>query len=311
MRTGTLGIVLVVFATSTASAQHFTDVWVGQSGDGQLAIGGVSLDVPIVLGPVSGVVTGWSGANPGFDNVQNGSPDLRPLAGGAEIVLDLVSISPGFAMIDDNHHKHTHEDIAESASGVDSVYLGDDHLHIHFTWLIDSTSDRFDPMQTLWTVDLRLRDESGIQTTSDTFRIMFRNVECELSGDLNADGWVTDADLDLFYGVLENPELATHEARCASDLDLDGFATAADEVMFLEEVGLPETPVRGDANGNRIVDMSDALMVVKYLFLAASEPVSMVHANANGDQGVDLIDPMYLLNYLFLGGDQPPAPFEL
>ena len=35
MRTGTLGIILVVFATSTASAQHFTDVWVGQSGDGQ------------------------------------------------------------------------------------------------------------------------------------------------------------------------------------------------------------------------------------------------------------------------------------
>ena len=52
MRTGTLGFVVGLFLTSTVSAQHFTDIWVGQTPDGQLSLGGISLDRPIVLAPV-------------------------------------------------------------------------------------------------------------------------------------------------------------------------------------------------------------------------------------------------------------------
>ena len=309
MRTGTLGFVFALLVTSSVSAQHFTDIWVGQTPDGQLSLGGVSLDVPMVLEPVDGVVTGWSSANPGFDNVQRDGTDLQPLAEGSEIWLDLVGLSPGCGMIDDEQHLHTHADIQSSSTGVDSVYCGDEHLHVHFTWLIDSTAPSFDPTQTLWTVDLRLRDESGSQATSDTFRIMFRNVECTLPGDIDADGQVTDVDLDAFYGILEDPTSVTHEARCAADLDLDGFATEADEEILLAEVGLEETPIRGDANGSASVDMSDALAVLNHLFLGGEEPVSVVHANANGDSVVDMTDSVYLLNYLFHGGDQPPAPF--
>lgn len=305
---GTLGVVCGLLAASPVLAQHFTDIWVGQTQDGQLSLGGISLDVPIALEPVDGVVTGWSNANPGFDNVQGGEA-LQPLAEGSEIWLDLVSLSPGCGMIDNAQRIHTHEDIQVSNTGVDSVPLGGEHLHTHFTWLIDSNSPRFDPLQTLWTVDLRLRDESGSQETSDTFRIMFRNVECTLPGDIDADGRVTDVDLDRFYSILETPADATHEARCMADLSLDGFVSKDDEAILLAEVGLNETPMRGDANADAVVEMSDAVVVLNHLYLGSTEPLSMVHANANGDAIVDVADPVYLLSYLFLGGAQPPAPF--
>ena len=126
-------------------------------------------------------------------------------------------------------------------------------------------------------VELRLRDASGNQATSDTFTLMFRNVECTLAGDVDGDGEVTDVDLDAFYGILVDPASVTHEARCAADLNLDGFATADDEDLLLSEVGLEETPIRGDANGSQLVDLSDAVSVLSYLYLGGEEPVSFVY----------------------------------
>ena len=311
MRTGTLGIVVGLLLTSTVSAQHFTDIWVGQTPDGELSIGGFPLDRPLVLAPVDGVVTGWSSGNPGFDNIRRDGQELLPLAEGSEIWLDLEGLAPGCGCIDNDQYLHTHEDIVASSTGVDSIYVGDENLHVHFTWLIDSSAEDFDPMQTLWTADLRLRDASGNQATSQTFTIMFSNVHCALPGDINDDQDVTDVDLDIFYGILDDPTGATHEQRCAADLNLDGFATAADETIFLAEVGLEETPIRGDADGSLLVDMTDALMVLQHLFLGDEKPVSVVHGNANGDFAVDMTDSIYLLSFLFLGGDQPPAPFNI
>ncbi len=301
MRKGILGCVFALLITSSASAQHLTDMWVGQTEDGQLALGGVSLDLPIVLAPVDGVITGWSGANPGFDNVQPGSETLKPLAEGSLIWVDLVSISPGLAMIDNDQQLHTHDG---------SVYCGDEHLHVHYTWLIDSTSSEFDSMQTLWSVELRLRDESGQQATSKTYRVMFQNEECTLPGDIDNDGEVTDMDLDVIYSIIIDPASVTHYERCAADLNLDGFATMADEQILLNELDLEETPVRGDANGDTVLDMSDAVSLLTHLFLGGYEPATRVHANANGDSLVDMADAIYVMNYRFLGGSPPPAPFK-
>jgi hypothetical protein len=66
--------------------------------------------------------------------------------------------------------------------------------------------------------------------------------------------------------------------------------------------------VRGDANASGVVDVSDGLRILFYLFDGA--PVSCVDAlDANDSGAVDLSDALRVLAYIFQGGPQPSAPF--
>ncbi len=67
--------------------------------------------------------------------------------------------------------------------------------------------------------------------------------------------------------------------------------------------------LRGDANGDGVVDMSDALFTLKYLFLGGEEPGCMEAANINGTDGVNIADPIFELTWQFLGGVEIPFPF--
>lgn len=89
----------------------------------------------------------------------------------------------------------------------------------------------------------------------------------------------------------------------------------------LEAGALPEPPaagggggggsfVRGDGNGDGVVNISDALYVLGYLFSSSgSEPDCLAALDANDDEKLDLTDAVRILNYLFLGATRPPAPF--
>lgn len=65
----------------------------------------------------------------------------------------------------------------------------------------------------------------------------------------------------------------------------------------------------GNANGDAedLVDLSDLIYIVNYLFVGGPAPACIEEANINGDSGgeVDLSDLIYLVNYLFLGGAAP------
>lgn len=67
--------------------------------------------------------------------------------------------------------------------------------------------------------------------------------------------------------------------------------------------------LRGDANGDGVVDMSDATFLLKYLFLGGEEPGCMEAANINGTDGVNIADPIYELTWQFLGEVEIPFPF--
>ena len=84
-----------------------------------------------------------------------------------------------------------------------------------------------------------------------------------------------------------------------------------------EEVCGPEVPdgavgpfLRGDSNGDSNVDLSDAISILRFLFLGADEPSCQATADSNGDGNVDITDAIYSLAFLFLGGDALPAPTE-
>ncbi len=67
----------------------------------------------------------------------------------------------------------------------------------------------------------------------------------------------------------------------------------------------------GDANVDGVVDASDIIVLVNYLYLGSlppnCEPVTSC-ADVNLDGLVDIADIIYLINYIFIGGPEPCNP---
>lgn len=67
--------------------------------------------------------------------------------------------------------------------------------------------------------------------------------------------------------------------------------------------------VRGNVNNDDLVDISDSLNILNFLFTGGASPDPMVAADLNHDDRIDLADPVFLLNYLFYSGVTPAMPF--
>jgi hypothetical protein len=67
---------------------------------------------------------------------------------------------------------------------------------------------------------------------------------------------------------------------------------------------------RGDASGDGVVNISDAILVLNSLFLGGLAPSCETSADSDDDGAVNLTDPIYLLNYLFQSGPPPAAPHD-
>ena len=65
--------------------------------------------------------------------------------------------------------------------------------------------------------------------------------------------------------------------------------------------------MRGDANGDSILTVSDVVFLINYLYQNGPPPDPYLIGDANSDSLVGLGDIVYLINYLFKGG---PPPLE-
>jgi hypothetical protein len=61
----------------------------------------------------------------------------------------------------------------------------------------------------------------------------------------------------------------------------------------------------GDANANGLINLSDVIYLLNYLFRGGSSPCPMEAGDVNCDGAVNLSDDIILLNYLFRGGEAP------
>ena len=66
---------------------------------------------------------------------------------------------------------------------------------------------------------------------------------------------------------------------------------------------------RGDSNDDRLVDITDAVFTLDYLFLGGAAPRCADSADADDNGVLDLADPVYTLQFLFTGGTPPPPPY--
>ncbi|MBN1417311.1 MAG: hypothetical protein JXP34_00965 [Planctomycetes bacterium] len=69
-----------------------------------------------------------------------------------------------------------------------------------------------------------------------------------------------------------------------------------------------DTFVRGDANQDAAVNIADALCMARFLFGLVPDPGCADAMDANDDGVLDTTDPMFLLTFLFLGGAAVPSP---
>jgi len=69
----------------------------------------------------------------------------------------------------------------------------------------------------------------------------------------------------------------------------------------------------GDANGDQIIDISDAVYLISYIFSGGQAPGSCSGfptglGDASGNGTVDVSDAVYLISYIFAGGGAPHCP---
>ena len=68
--------------------------------------------------------------------------------------------------------------------------------------------------------------------------------------------------------------------------------------------------VRGDATGDRNLDVGDVVYLINYLFKGGTSPCPKEAGDENCDGNVDVGDVVYLINYLFKAGPHPCSENE-
>ncbi len=67
--------------------------------------------------------------------------------------------------------------------------------------------------------------------------------------------------------------------------------------------------IRGDANDDTIVNISDALKALNFLFEAEPAGRCSKALDANDDGSINISDPVYVLGFLFASGERIPPPY--
>ena len=61
----------------------------------------------------------------------------------------------------------------------------------------------------------------------------------------------------------------------------------------------------GDADGNLIFTISDAVFLINYIFAGGPAPFPLCSGDTDGNGIITISDAVYLINYIFAGGPPP------
>lgn len=127
---------------------------------------------------------------------------------------------------------------------------------------------------------------------------------------ISSDGrqlWVTfdpplcAGESSLFFGLASpRPVRFTEALLTDSRGDLQSVAARTPDMR--------RSFVRGDGDSSGVIELSDGLATLNYLFAAGEVPACLDAADLNASGTLELTDAIALFDWLFLGGDRPPAP---
>lgn len=89
--------------------------------------------------------------------------------------------------------------------------------------------------------------------------------------------------------------------------DSAGFACTKDssEISVYDRRVLSGQYIRGDANGDGVINSADVVYLINYLFIGGPAPDPLWVGDANCDGIINSADVVYLINYLFISGPPP------
>ena len=89
--------------------------------------------------------------------------------------------------------------------------------------------------------------------------------------------------------------------------------TLSSQGALLQLVAVSSEPefIRGDFDTSGVLQLTDAVGLLGFLFLGGPATSCDDAADSNDSGVVDLTDAVKVLNFLFLGASPPPAPYPL
>jgi hypothetical protein len=88
----------------------------------------------------------------------------------------------------------------------------------------------------------------------------------------------------------------------------DCGSISSDSVALSLDSACSGTFVRGDANQDLEIDISDAITILNYLFRGGVTISCLSSIDANDDGGLDIAEAIFVLSFLFRGGLEMPLP---
>jgi hypothetical protein len=105
---------------------------------------------------------------------------------------------------------------------------------------------------------------------------------------------------DTFYQISGQPEGTYFYKVRAKDAENQWGAWSN-----VEKAVVTYSFVRGDANSDGVINVSDVVYLINYLFISGPAPDPIQAGDVNCDGNVNASDVVYLINYLFIGGPPP------
>ncbi len=167
--------------------------------------------------------------------------------------------------------------------------------------------------------DRKFKRRDDYELASHALTVVAIDLDEDGNVDLVAGNW-RDESVSVLRGDGEGcfaaPESFPHEKGpwgiAVGDFDEDGrddFASTAElentVVVYLNRSHLDDAALRGDANRDEAINISDVLAVLNWLFGAGAELSCRGAADSNSDGDVNIADALRLLGFLFGEGETP------
>jgi hypothetical protein len=101
------------------------------------------------------------------------------------------------------------------------------------------------------------------------------------------------ADYDYPWGCVNDVSIQANNIYLAANTALITLTADLESVNY------------GDANADGLVNVSDAVYIINYVFIGGDPPTPLAAGNVNCDDNVNVSDAVYIINYVFVNG---PAP---
>jgi hypothetical protein len=187
---------------------------------------------------------------------------------------------------------------------------------IHLNWLgacVDSSNDRFDLLGCGDGYLDSIRSHNSVDephwvqvgffenATADTSYFMLVNRECLETEGANYDVFVTKTDGPYQIRDMYTDSVVDY-VNGTGDYFTIYLGPGEGKLLRLERY------IRGDVNGDGVINVADVVYLINYLFIDGPAPQPLAAGDANCNEVVDIVDVVYLINYLFIDGPPPCEP---